>query len=395
LVLSCLVFSNDGIYAASPSFFRQEIEDSPKDWEIGKLMNKKNFSIETPDGELVVERAETNGECMRQGEFPSPDIQGVSYFSDGKGLNATIWLSTTFKEHFLDESLNSTESYSKLPWHQMGYTLSIDTLSVYDTGATDYFAEIKWDFIDQTWDFIVFEGSKTGEKREIYVENNYTDFFENGKRYFTFSLDLNKINQPETYKVIFAAYDNYLSNNKFCYVYDTTNWVHIPPPEFKLSTTPTSTSLRPGETRNIELQVQSMTNLKSNIELYNNNVNDLEVSFEPNYLFVPPNGISTTHLKIKALENSDIGPLTVPIYAKIFFVTEGELRGGQDFKGDPTIGNITEDVNLAIEILRPLTPQEHLNTFFTEWFTPLTAMYQTISGIIGITIGWIYGKRRK
>ena len=395
LISLYVIIVTDNTYAISPSFIRQEIEDSPNDWEVGNLNNKKNYSTETSDGVLDVKRATSKGECTQQGQFPSPDIQGVSYFSNGERLNATIWLSSAFKEHHLSKPLNSTDSYKKLPWHQMGYTISIDTLSVYDTGATDYFAEIRWNHITQTWNYIIFEGSKTGEKREIYRDNNYTNFFEEGKRYFTFSLDLSKINNPERYKIIFGGYDNYINNNLFCYVYDITNWVHIPAPEFSLTTTPTSTSLRPGENKNIELQIQSETNLKSNVHLYSSNVSGLEVTFQPNYLFIPPNGISTTHLKIKALENSEIGPLTIPIYAKIFFITEGKLRGGQNFEGDSNTGNITENTNLAIEILEPLTPQEYLNSFFTDWFTPLTAIYQTISGIIGIAIGWMYGKKKK
>ena len=386
------------LFAVSPAFFRQEIIDYPNDWEVGQ-MGRNNFSMDTPDGnQLSVRRAENKQECIVEGQkggFPSPDIEGISYFSDGRTLNATVWLSSPFKEHIVNGTLWSPASFRDLPWHQIGYTMSIDTLSVYDTGATDYYTEIKWDYRNESWTKIVYEGSKTGEKREIDKVSDYNDFFDKGNRYLLFSLDLEKINYPDQYKVIFTAYDNFLNNGRFCYLFDSTTWVHIPPPEFTITTSPTSTALRPGETKNIELQVKSETNLKSNIYLSTDETEDVELNFQPNYIFVPPNGIATSLIKIKALDNSDITPHTLPLQAKIYFITEGVLRGGQKITGNPQIGSITENSNLAIEVLAPLSLQEHLNNFFTGWFTPITAMYQTTSAIIGGIIVWFVATRKK
>lgn len=380
--------------ALSPPFFRQEIIDPPNDWIVGKLPNN-SITIETPDGDgLTLGAAQNNEQCSSNG-FASPDIQGVSYFSDGKILNATIWLSSPFKEHNVNGTLWSTSSFRELPWHQMGYTMSIDTLSVYDTGSTDYYAEIKWNYVNETWSKLIYEGSKIGEKRIIDEVDGYKGFFDDGKRYFVFSLDLDKINYPDQYKIIFTAYDNFLNKGLFCYLYDSTNWVHIPPPEFAMMTKPTSTVLRPGEVKNIELQIKSESNLKSNVYLSSDEPDGIEVTFEPNYLFVPPKGIATSLVKVEALEGVEDSPYTLPIQAKIYFITEGVIRGGQRIVGNPQIGSIPENSNLAIEILKPLSAQEHLNNFFTGWFTPITAMYQTASAIIGGLIVWIIANKRK
>jgi hypothetical protein len=387
------------LFAISPPFFRQEIMDQPQnDWEVGKL-GKDIFSIDTPDGnELSVTMAENKTECLLEQNdvFPSPDIEGVSYFSDGKTLNATVWLSSPFKEHRVNGTLGSASSFKELPWHQMGYTMSIDTISVYDTGATDYYAELKWDHINQTWSKIIYEGSKIGEKREIDREDSYNGFFDNGKRYFLFSIDLNKINYPDQYKVILTSYDNFLNNNnRLCHLYDATSWVHIPPPKFIMTTSPSSTALRPGEAKNIELQIKSDSDLKSNVYLSTDKTDGIEMTFQPNYIFVPPKGMSTSLIQIKALNDADISPHTLPIHAKVYFITEGVLRGGQEITGNPQSGSIAENSNLAIEVLNPLSLQEHFNNFFTGWFTPLTAMYQTISAIIGGVIVWLVAYKKK
>ena len=54
----------------------------------------------------------TTSQCNeKQSFFPStPDIEEINYLSDGKTLNATFWLSSSFKElsEQYDYSLNKT-----------------------------------------------------------------------------------------------------------------------------------------------------------------------------------------------------------------------------------------------------------------------------------------------
>jgi hypothetical protein len=70
----------------SPSFSRQEIEDATNDWTF------------------------TDKEACMSGEKPNfqyPDIQSVSYFSDGKTLNITYWLSRPFSHPNLKQVASS------------------------------------------------------------------------------------------------------------------------------------------------------------------------------------------------------------------------------------------------------------------------------------------------
>src|SRR5215208_5242946 len=105
------------VFALSPSFARQGIEDAASDWSLAT----KNIA-----SSLSLNKTETIAECRRGLEyFLSPDIVGVNYFSDGETLNATIWLSSSFEE----------PASNKPPFFHIGrsYGWLIDINSAYDT----------------------------------------------------------------------------------------------------------------------------------------------------------------------------------------------------------------------------------------------------------------------
>jgi hypothetical protein len=83
--------------AISPTFPRQVIIDGSKDWV------SKNF-LNTSDSKL------NTGQCNENKSFFTsyPDIEEINYFSDGKFLNATVWLSSSFEEpkQYYNFSLN-------------------------------------------------------------------------------------------------------------------------------------------------------------------------------------------------------------------------------------------------------------------------------------------------
>jgi len=131
---------------SSSSFVRQEISDDTNDWILAtsnKLLEARNMS----------ECAEWNP-SLKQYSFPSPDIQSVSYISDGKTLNATLWLSDKFAKTPLP--INDTEASSnggrdkfqeqftifvqKLPNHNVTLNKYInDSLSFYREPLTENF----------------------------------------------------------------------------------------------------------------------------------------------------------------------------------------------------------------------------------------------------------------
>jgi hypothetical protein len=80
------------VQGESPSFVRQEITDSSGDWIFWRGSSSSSQSnktqLNTHGGNIVeVEKADNPSECEigKGGNYiPPPDIQSVSYISDGK-----------------------------------------------------------------------------------------------------------------------------------------------------------------------------------------------------------------------------------------------------------------------------------------------------------------------
>jgi hypothetical protein len=121
LFFSSILYGNI-VAAESPSFVRQEITDPPKDWILWKEPSDTH-SVTTHEGHKIkVNNANDISECEKHNvndegiafdasyedkEFFSPDIQSVSYISDGKHLNGTIWLTSDFIEPSTKDSIDT------------------------------------------------------------------------------------------------------------------------------------------------------------------------------------------------------------------------------------------------------------------------------------------------
>jgi hypothetical protein len=383
IILITILYEHDdqNASASSPSFVRQEILDRDDDWYLVKSRNGSS-PWETSDGKVVqVNTAENIKECTtEQHRFPSSDLAAVSYLSDAKTLNASIWLSSSFR------SLSS---------HKMGYTMSVDIHSVYETG-TDYYVIIKKDPFSKTWTKTVEEGSATGEKRLLDKNDNYTGFFKDGKRYINLTLNLKDLNFPDQYKLIFTAWDIFLKDSRLCNLIDISTWVHVPPPEFVISASPSSVILRPGQEKSVELQMKATTAIiPANVFLFTNRIDGLNLNLIPNKVFTTTRGAATSILQVKALENSKARTYTLPILANISFPTAGKLLGSDQIVSNSLSRNITMSSNIAIEVLNPLTFEEKLNNFYVAYFSPVSGIYGAISGIITGIVAWIIAKLRK
>jgi hypothetical protein len=96
------------VFAQSPSFVRQEIIDDSSDWLFWKGASSNKIQLNIHDGNMVeVDRADGSSECGIDENFIAPDIQSVSYVSDGKNLTATVWLTSQFKEPPLNYTIDT------------------------------------------------------------------------------------------------------------------------------------------------------------------------------------------------------------------------------------------------------------------------------------------------
>jgi hypothetical protein len=96
------------VFAQSPSFVRQEIIDDSGDWLFWKGSSSNEIQLNTHNNNMLeVDRADNSSECEIDENFIPPDIQSVSYVSDGKNLSATVWLTSQFEEPPLNYTVDT------------------------------------------------------------------------------------------------------------------------------------------------------------------------------------------------------------------------------------------------------------------------------------------------
>jgi hypothetical protein len=101
------------VYALSPPVVRQEVIDDGNDWQPWKIKNENEKEIQ-------------NEKC----ENPLillPDIQSLSYLSDGNKLNVTLWLTQTFSE-ILYEDILKNETFSDMSEITSDFSLILQSI---------------------------------------------------------------------------------------------------------------------------------------------------------------------------------------------------------------------------------------------------------------------------
>jgi hypothetical protein len=308
-----------------------------------------------------------------------------------------------FRSPFEDER-------SDIPsWHETTFTMAIGIDSVHREGITDYRVMVARNPINHDrnnnnnnnnnnsiinstnnsnrnnttslWTKKVLEVSAYDKERVLEEENNYTGFYDTeGDPYILFSFDLGKVNYPQQYKAVFYITDLFIKNHRLCRLLDTTNWVIIPPPDFTITTNPSSLLLRPGEEKNVELIIKGNTRLESSAFFsvdsnYDNKYNKFaDLQFIPNTISIPAGGgagaVGTSILDVKVLGNTKAATYTFPIIANISFPTSITNRGGETFNNTKSV-SLLQTSNLTLTVLSSYTPEEHLNNFVNAWITPI------------------------
>ena len=256
--------------AASPAFVRQEIRDLEVIM-IGPIMLKGNL----------------------QGGINTLIYPQFPHSSNGRFLNATL-----FFYHPITE-IPLTTNYT-------AYGMLIDIDSDYNTGwqGYDYMMRISWENNTKNWTYLLQEWSSDSLTRVLDKKSNFTSFLDDKEsRYVYLSLDLQKINYPDKYLVVFFTDYDFPEGDIKYEISDYSNAARIPPPQFVISTSPNSVSLRPGEEKTVEVQINSSTAVfQSHAILSTNNIDGLQTYFTPNKRDIPPIGIVTSHLNIKVQE---------------------------------------------------------------------------------------------
>jgi hypothetical protein len=396
----------------SPSFPRQEITDTPNDWRL-MLSNQGQTVVQTKFSNMPMNFLRNETECLSDHQYTHPpDIDGVSYLSDGKMLNATLWLSDTLNQ--LPSIPNSTilqSTHGEIPYIVL-YGMSLTVHSAYDIpGKNDYALYLRKEASMNSWNKTLIEHSaagemSSGEYRSVdnsEIKRSFSSYFGNGtdeivpwkqKGYVNLSLDLARLNYPDQYDLFFYTYDFFIKNGQLCRLDDATQRVFVPPPQFALSTLPASVELRPGEETNIQVQIKANTNLTSpQVLLYSNSTNGIGLHFNSNRTAIPSSGVSTSHLNIKIPQYITPAPYTLPIFANVSIPMDIKLRRsiatGEVLNSLPQ--NLSRVSYLTVIVNQPLRWDEQIKDFWDKLGSPITFIY----GIIAVAVPWILNDIRK
>ena len=395
------------VYAESPPFVRQMIIDSPDDWIVVKTPQNSVFVNAADGNKYLIPTGQNATQCVPdQNRFP--DITAVSYSSDGNYLNATLWLHTPFMEPPLksNNSLSLSPPIRDVPWYRMFYGMSIGIRSAYDIEGSDYQVSYLWDIYDKNWTKIVEEMSTTNERKVLDQKHDDTGFSHSKNGYIDLSLDLRSVTLPKQYNVLFYTMYVFIKDGRLCGISDISDRVYIPPPEYIVSASPNPVELRVGEEKIIELQVKPKTDLKSYALLSTSHIDGIKANFSSNGAYVPRDSSATLPLKISASDNEKAysytlpHSYTLPIFANISIPTESRVRGtgiSDDVMKNSISANVTENSNLTIAVLPPLTISEQLNNIYNAWISPISGISSFLLGVGAVTVPVLirrYNKKR-
>jgi hypothetical protein len=352
-ILSC---SQSIVFANSPPFGRQEVKD-----DHGDVLHVNGYNLTATK---VVD------DNYYHSIDRSSDIETVDYFSDGKLLNATMWLAGPILQH--------PENVSNVVY---GVLIDADSNRATGKDGVDYQVEMQWNNATKTWIRFFTEYSTQGYPRVLSEDLNYSKpFFSNGSNYILLYINLADISSPTKYRIAFYSE---IIHNISDSVIDYTNWVDIPPIQYAISTTPENpVTLRQGETKDIGITLKSTSGPVPvlNYLLENHSAINLEINrLKPSQSFEP------TELRIGAPSNAPTGQYVMPVRANIsvespfpssflnlkyFYLKEdGKITPYSNLTAHGYIAPLT---NLTVAVLQSETAQQQFKEFWDTYGQPIS-----------------------
>ena len=302
----------------------------------------------------------------------------MDYVSDGKSLNATLWL----KSNSANASTYS-QPFKKIRYGMLIAIASLPPTSGYNGANYDFYIEA----VNGKWSEYLYLLSSTGTRALIYSKVNYTEPFGGtmiGPGYVKLLFDLDSIGYPKAYGMSFYTAESFKSNE----VRDFTGWVDIPPDKLHTLADPKDTVIRQGEENIIPVEINSpfssnVTSIKF-VNGRNHSSDGISVSTEK---------IQPPLFKVEVSPQTPAGVYTIPFVASMSInttlasptsapatATVERVNGPVDpefevSKKYPTTGHITGPANLTIDVIPPLT--------FNEQFTAFWGSYGDFVALLG------------
>jgi hypothetical protein len=317
----------------------------------------------------------------------SSDIQRITYSSDGKMLNATIWL---------DGPVHAIPSKYGANTVVYGALVDVDNNPATGKFGVDYQKEIQWTNKTASWNSVLVEYSSAQDYRVLNLQRNNTEFFLENQTFALVSIDLKPLTSPSVFRVLYYAiviYDNLKM------VLDLSNWIDIPPPQYVFSSTPSPIVVRQGEQKNIGVQLISSTGTPTNVSNYQPlaNHSSLIIEYNPNIVNQTQSGFAPAHFIIKAPLGTPVGQYVIPILTKIstgsIFPSNFVNLGNQNVSVNSK-GFSTTTTNMTISVIEAPTISEQIKEFWSVYGAMISIVGAGLAGGLS-TYLFDYLKNRK
>ena len=184
------------------------------------------------------------------------NLLAVNYVSDGKSLNATLWLKSSS-----ENASTYSQPFKKIRYGMLIALVSVPQNSGYNGADYDFYIQA----VNGKWSEYLYQLSSTGARAIVYSKINYTEPFGGplvGPGYVKLRFDLASIHSPSAYALSFYASESFKSNE----VRDFTTWVAIPPHSIDVVTGPKNVVIRQGEETLVPTEIETpLTNTVTNI----------------------------------------------------------------------------------------------------------------------------------
>lgn len=317
----------------------------------------------------------------------SSDIHRITYSSDGKMLNATLWLNGPV--HAMPSKYGaSTVVYGAL--------VDIDNNPTTGKFGVDYQKEIQWTNKTASWNSFLVEYSSAEDSRVLNLQRNNTEFFLDNQSFVLVSIDLKSLTSPAVFKVLYYAiviYDNLKM------VLDLSSWIDIPPPQYVFSTTPSPLVIRQGQQKNIGVQLISSTGTPTNVSNYQPLVNysSLIVEYNPGIVNQTQSEFAPAHFTIKVPPGTPVGQYVIPILTNIstgsIFPSNFVELGNQTVSVNSQ-GFRTTTANMTISVIEAATISEQIKEFWSVYGAIISIVGAGLAGGLSTYI-FDYLKNRK
>ncbi len=317
----------------------------------------------------------------------SSDIQRITYSSDGKMLNATIWL---------DGPVRAIPSKYGANTIVYGALVDVDNNPATGKFGVDYQKEIQWTNKTASWNSVLYEYSSPQDYRVLDQQRNNTEFFLENKTFALISIDLKSLTSPAVFRVLYYAiviYDNLKM------VLDLSNWIDIPPPQYVFLTTPSPIVIRQGEQKNIGVQLISSKGTLTNVSNYQPLVNytSLIIEYNPDTVNQTQSGFAPAHFNVNAPLGTPVGQYVIPILTKIstgsIFPSDFVNLGNQNVSINSK-GFSTTTANMTISVVEAPTISEQIKEFWSVYGAMISIVGAGLAGGLS-TYLFDYLKNRK